>query len=55
MSQVEVLLIMKQTLASKQIAKSQTQIQPNLHLKCPWALAEMKDFRQQLRSGPSMC
>ena len=45
---------MKQTLASEQIAKSQTQGQPKLHLKCPWALAEMKDFRQQLRSGPSM-
>ena len=44
---------MKQTLASKQIAKSQTQSQPNLHLKCPQALAEMKDFRRQLRSGPS--
>ena len=45
---------MKQTLASKQIWESQTQSQPNLHLKCPQALAEMKDFRLQLSSRPSM-
>ena len=52
--EVEVSLTMKQTLESMQIAKSQAQSQPNLHLKCPYALTEMKDFRQQLRSGPSM-